>query len=106
MWEKSFLVCNFISTATTFATEACQETFKIQSGPLNYDSEKVMYLSKCKAFGEVPFVGKAKTEFHERFNNYKTKHRAFRKGNRKFPQKLFSLTIASMATATLKIGIF
>ena len=77
------------STATTFTTEACQETFKIQSGPLTCDSEKVLYLLKCKVCGEVPYVGKAKTKFRYRFNNYKSKHRAFRKGNRKVPQKLF-----------------
>ena len=28
IWEKTCLVCDFISTATTFTTEACQETFK------------------------------------------------------------------------------
>ena len=44
---------------------------------------------KCKVCGEAPYVGKAKTKFRYRFNNYKSKHRAFRKGNRKIPQKLF-----------------
>ena len=39
--------------------------------------------------GEAPYVGKAKTKFRYRFNNYKSKHRAFRKGNRKIPQKRF-----------------
>ena len=42
-----------------------------------------------KVCGEDPYVGKAKTEFRNRFNNYKSKHRAFRKGNGKVPQKLF-----------------
>ena len=87
--KKTCLVCDSISTATTFTTEACQETFKIQSGPLTCDSEKVLYLLKCKVCGELPYVGKAKTKFRYRFNNYKSKHRAFRKGNRKVPQKLF-----------------
>ena len=32
---------------------------------------------------------KTKTKFRYRFNNYKSKHRAFRKGNRKIPQKIF-----------------
>ena len=35
------------------------------------------------------FVGKAKTKLRYKFNNYKSKHRAFRKGSRKVPQKLF-----------------
>ena len=44
---------------------------------------------KCKVCGEVPYVGKTKTKFRYRFDNYKSKHRAFRKGNRKVAQKLF-----------------
>ena len=40
--KKTCLVCDSISAATTFTTEACQETFKIQSGPLTCDSEKVL----------------------------------------------------------------
>ena len=66
--EKTCLVRDSISTATTFTTEACQDTFKIQSGPLTCDSEKVLYLLKYKVCGEVPYVGKAKTKFRCRFN--------------------------------------
>ena len=87
--KKTCLVCDSISTTTTFTAEACQETFKIQKGPSNYDSEKVLYSLKCKVCGEVPHVGKAKTKFRYRFNNYKSKHRTFRKGNQNVPQKLF-----------------
>ena len=39
--------------------------------------------------GGAPYVGQAKTKFRYRFNNYKSKHRAFRKNPRKIPQKLF-----------------
>ena len=35
-----------------------------------------------------PTLGKRKPNF-DRFNDHKSKHRAFRKGNRKVPQKLF-----------------
>ena len=87
--KKTCLVCNSIRTTTTFSTEACEEVFKIQSGPLNCNSEKVLYLLKCKVCGEAPYVGKVKTKFQYRFNNYKSKHRVFRKGNRKIPQKRF-----------------
>ena len=44
---------------------------------------------KCKVCDEAPYVGKAKLKFRYRFNDYKSKHRAFRKGNQKIPQKLF-----------------
>ena len=87
--KKTFLVCDSISTATTLKTEVCQETFKIQSGPLTCDSKKVLYLLKRKICSEVPYVGKAKTKFCYRFNNYKSKDTPFRKVNRKVPQKLF-----------------
>ena len=87
--EKTCLVCDSVCTTTTFTTEACQETFKIQKGPLNRDSEKVLCLLKCKVYGEVPYVGKAKTKFRHRFNNYKSKHKPFRKGNQKVPQQRF-----------------
>ena len=49
--KKTCLVCNSISTASTFTAEVCQENFKIQSGPLTCDSEKVFYLLKLKVFG-------------------------------------------------------
>ena len=87
--KKTCLVCDSISTTTTFTTEACQETFKIQKDPLNCDSKKVLYLFKYKVCGGAPYVGKAKTKFLYRSNNYKSKHRGFRKGNQKFPQKRF-----------------
>ena len=44
---------------------------------------------KCKVCGEAPYVGKAKTKFQYRFSSYKSKHKAFKKDNRKIPQKLF-----------------
>ena len=87
--KKTCLVCNLIRTSTTFRTEACSESFKIQSGTLNCNSEKVIYLLKCRACGKAPYAGKAKATFRYRFNNYKSKHKAFRKGNRKIPQKHF-----------------
>ena len=40
--KKTCLVCNLIRTITTFIMEACNETFKIQSGTLNCNLEKVL----------------------------------------------------------------
>ena len=51
--------------------------------------KKVLYLLKCKVCGEVPYAGKAKTKFRYKFDKYESKHRVFRKGNRKVPQKVF-----------------
>ena len=84
--KKTCLVCNSIRTTATFTQGPCGEIFKIQSNPLNFNSEKELYLLKYKVCDEASYVGKAKNKFRYRFNNYKIKHRALRKGNRKIPQ--------------------
>ena len=45
-------VWDFICDANTFSAKACDETFKIQSGVLNFNSQKVVY------FLNVEYVGK------------------------------------------------
>ena len=69
-------VCDFIWDTVTFTTKACGETFKIQSGILNCNSQKVIYLLKCRSCGEASYVGKAKTKFRARFNKYKSAHKS------------------------------
>ena len=87
--EGTCQVCDHIITTNTFTTKACGEVFKIQSGLLNYNSEKVLYLLRCKIFDDTPYVGKAKKKFGLRFNNYKSKHQSFRKGKQNVSQKYF-----------------
>ena len=82
-------VCDHIITTNTFTTKACGEVFKIQSGPLNYNSEKVLYLLRCKICDDTAYVGKAKAKFRLLFNHYKSKHLSFRKGKQNIPQKRF-----------------
>ena len=89
----------------TFTTETCQETFKIQSGPLTWNSEKVLYLLKCKVCGQVPYVGKAKTKFRYRFKITKVNIERLEKLIGKFLRNYFTLTIVLMFIAALKIGI-
>ena len=72
-------VCDFICDTDTFFTKVCGETFKIHSGLLNCNSQKVVYLLKCRICGEAPYAGKAKTKFRARFNIYKSVHRFYRK---------------------------
>ena len=62
---------------------------KFKVGPLNCNSEKVLYLLRSKICENTPYVGKAKTKFRLRFNNYKSKHRSFRKGKQNVPEKRF-----------------
>ena len=42
--KKTCLIFVSISVATTFTAETCQGTFKIQTGALSGDPEKVFYL--------------------------------------------------------------
>ena len=82
-------VCDHITTTNTFMTKACGEVFKIQSGPLNCNLEKGLYLLRCKIYDDTPCAGKTKTKFHLRFNNYKSKHRPFEKEKRMYHRRVF-----------------
>ena len=105
MWEKTCWVCDSISTTTTFTTEACQEIFKIQKVPLNCDSEKVLYLLKCKICVEVPMLGKQKPNFATGSTITKVTIQHIEKVTKRFLRNVFMLTIVLMATVELMIGI-
>ena len=72
----------------TLSTKACGERFRIQSGTFNCDSQKVVYLLKCRIYGEAPYVGKAKTKFRASFNDYKSAHRSYRKKRKVSQQRV------------------
>ena len=80
-------VCQFIVNTDTFSPITTDETFKINKGPLNCNSKKVIYLSECKKC-KNPYVGKAQTKFRMRLNNYKSAHKSFKTKKRE-TQKLF-----------------
>ena len=61
-------VCDFICNTDTFSTKVCDKTFKSQSMTPNCNSQKVIYLLKCRICGAVSSVGKAKTRFRARIN--------------------------------------
>ena len=73
-------VCDHVIVTNTFKTEACGKVFKIQVGFVNCNLEKVLYLLRCKICDDNSYVGKAKTKFRLRFNNYKNKRQSFPKG--------------------------
>ena len=61
--EKSTCqVCDHLITTNTFTTKAFEEVFKIQSGALNCNSEKVLYLLRSKICDDTPYVGLAKNK--------------------------------------------
>ena len=59
-------VCDHVITTKTVTTKACEEVFKLQSGPLNCNSKKVFCLLRCKICDDTPYVGKVKTIFSKR----------------------------------------
>ena len=78
-----------IITTSTFTKKVCEEVAKVRSGPLNCNSEKVLYLLKCKICDDTPYVGKAKTKFCLWLNIYKSKHQSLGKGKQNVLQKHF-----------------
>ena len=42
---------------------------------------------KCRICCEAPYVGKTKTKFRGRFNNYKSAHRPYRKKRKESQQR-------------------
>ena len=89
-------VCDHIIITNTFTAKACGEVFKIQYGSLKWNSEKVLYLLRRKICDDTPYVGKAKTKFCLRFNNYKSKYHSFRKKKTECTTEAFSLTPCSI----------
>ena len=60
-FEKgNFQISDHIITTNTLTTKEFGKVFKIQSGTLSCNSEKVLYLLRCKICDDTPYVGKAK----------------------------------------------
>ena len=89
--KKTCLVCNSVRNTATLTTQACRKTFKIQSGPLNCNLKKVLYILKCEVRGKAPYIGKVKTKFQYRFNNYKSEHIVSGEETEKYPRIFFTI---------------
>ena len=85
--KRNYQVCQFIVNTDTFSPITTDETFKINKGPLNCNSKKVVYLSECKKC-KNPYVGKAQTKFCLRLDNYKSAQKSFKTKKRE-TQKVF-----------------
>ena len=78
--NRSCEVCNSVKDTTKFKKAESEETFDILKGPLDCNSNNVIYLFECKKCQfKFPFVSSTVTKFRFRFNNYKSTHRKFRK---------------------------
>ena len=69
-------VCNHIKETNSFHSNVTKDNFSIEKGPLNCNSNHVVYLVDCKVCGKQN-VGSTKTKFRTRFNNYKSVHRKY-----------------------------
>ena len=95
MWgggeKRSCEVCKSVNDTSHFKRRDTNETFNILKGPLDCNSNHVIYLFECKQCQyRFPYVGSTKTKFRYRINNYKSTHRNFRK---KYVQKDLAVVI-------------
>ena len=72
-------ICKHAVTTETFRTFSTQREYCIKPNNLNYCSSNVVYLFSCKACSKQ-YIGSTES-FQSRFNNYKSAHRSFIKGN-------------------------
>ena len=78
--NRPYEVCESVKDTTKFKKAESEETFDILKGPLDCNSNNVIYLFQCKKCRfKFPYVGSAVTKFRFRFNNCKSTHRKFRK---------------------------
>ncbi len=75
--RKNCEVCINLIDTKEFASNKTGEKFSIQKGPLNCNSDKVVYLKNCRVCG-IQNVGSTKGIYRKRFNTYKSVQRKVR----------------------------
>ena len=83
-------VCNLMEVSTTFTDREESRSYDIRKGPLNCNSEYVVYLIQCKICKKQN-CGSTLTKFRTRLNNYKTKFKKYQEGlsNQTLDQRTF-----------------
>ena len=80
--KRSCEVGKSVNDISYFKRRDTNDKFNILKGPLDCNSNHVIYLFECKQCQyHFPYVGSTKTKFRYRINNYKSIHRKFRKKN-------------------------
>ena len=80
--NRSCEVCESVKDTTKFKKAESEDTFDILKGPLDCNSNNVIYRFECKKCQfKSPYVGSTVTKFRFRFNNYKSTHRKIEKRN-------------------------
>ena len=84
-------VCTSVNDTSHFKKRDTNETFNILQGPLDFNSNHVIYLFECKQCQyRFLYVGSTKTKLSYRINNYKSTQRKFRK---KYVEKDLAIVI-------------
>ena len=91
-WKKrSCEVCKLVNDTFHFKRRDTKKMFNILKGPLDCNSNHVVYLFECKQCQyRFPYVVSTKAKFRYRINNYKSTHRKFRK---KYVEKDLAIVI-------------
>ena len=86
--------------------KACEEAFEIQSGPLECNLEKVLYLLRCKICDDTSYamLEKLKQSFVFGLIIIKVNTDLFKKENRMRHRSVFIQTMFKSATEVLMIG--
>ena len=72
-------VCDSVKDTTKFKKPESKETFDILKGPMDCNSNNVVYLFDCKKCQfKFPYVGSTVINLWFRLDNYKITHRKFR----------------------------
>ena len=77
---------------------------KFKVGPLTVNSEKVLYLLRCKICDDIPMLEKLKQSFVFRFLIVKVNNDLFEKENRTYHRSVFIHAIFKIAIEVLMIG--
>ena len=89
--KRSCEICKSVNDTSHFKRRDTNDMFNILKGPLDWNSNHVIYSFECKQCQHrFPFVGSTKTKFSYRINNYKSTQRKFRK---KYVEKDLAIVI-------------
>ena len=84
-------VSKSVNNTSNFKMRNTDETFNIPKGPLDCNSNHVIYLFESKQCQyRFPYVGSTNTKLRYRINNYKSTHRKLRK---KYVEKDLAIVI-------------
>ena len=78
--KHSCEICKSVNGTSHFKRKATNDSFNILKGPLDCNSNLIIYLFEGKQCQyRFPDVGSTKNKFRYRINNYKSTHRQFKK---------------------------